>query len=76
MQGCRVSIFIAADQAQIEAAHRIGAEVVELHAGAYCDLFSEGKFEESDAELERLRSMSSFAHSLGARGPRWPRHHI
>jgi len=63
--GCRVSIFIAADQAQIEAAHRIGAEVVELHAGAYCDLFAEGKFEESDAELERLRSMSSFAHSLG-----------
>ena len=63
--GCRVSIFIAADRAQIEAANRIGAEVVELHAGAYCDLFAEGKFAESDAELERLREMSSFAHSLG-----------
>ena len=63
--GCRVSIFIAADSAQIEAAARIGAEVVELHAGAYCDLFAEGKFDESDAELERLREMSAFAHSLG-----------
>ncbi|MFO7920809.1 MAG: pyridoxine 5'-phosphate synthase, partial [Nioella sp.] len=41
--GCRVSIFIAADRAQIEAAHRIGAEVVELHTGAYCDAHAEGR---------------------------------
>jgi len=63
--GCRVSIFVAADRAQIEAANRIGAEVVELHAGAYCDLFAEGKFDQSKAELGRLRDMSTFAHSLG-----------
>ncbi len=63
--GCRVSIFIAADRAQIEAAHRIGAAVVELHTGAYCDHHAEGKFAERDAELERLRTMSTFAHSLG-----------
>ena len=60
--GCRVSIFIAADRAQIEAANRIGAEVVELHTGAYCDFFAEGKFAQSDAELKRLREMSAFAH--------------
>ena len=35
--GCRVSIFIAADRRQIEAAHRIGAPVIELHTGAYCE---------------------------------------
>ena len=63
--GCRVSIFIAADRAQIDAAARIGAQVVELHTGAYCDFHAEGKFEERDAELERLRAMSSFAHNLG-----------
>lgn len=63
--GSRVSIFIAADQRQIDAAKRIGAQVIELHAGAYCDLFAEGKFAESDAELARLREMSSYAHSLG-----------
>lgn len=63
--GCRVSIFIAADRAQIEAAARIRAEVVELHTGAYCDLHAEGRFDERDAELERLREMSAFAHSLG-----------
>ena len=63
--GCRVSIFIAADQAQIEAANRIGAEVIELHTGAYCDYHYEGCFEERDAELRRLTEMATFAHSLG-----------
>lgn len=63
--GCRVSIFIAADSRQIEAAHRIGAQVIELHTGAYCDFHAEGKFSERDVELERLREMSTYAHSLG-----------
>jgi pyridoxine 5-phosphate synthase len=63
--GCRVSIFIAADPRQIEAAHRIGAEVVELHTGAYCDFHAERHLAERDAELERLRGMAAFAHGLG-----------
>ena len=63
--GCRVSIFIAADRRQIEAAHRIGAEVIELHTGAYCDAHAEGRFDDRDHELDALRDMSSFAHSLG-----------
>jgi pyridoxine 5-phosphate synthase len=63
--GCRVSIFIAADQTQIEAASRIGAQVIELHTGAYCDYHYEGRFEERDAELARLTEMATFAHSLG-----------
>jgi len=63
--GCRVSIFIAADQRQIEAAHRIGAQVIELHTGAYCDAHAEGRFDDRDAELESLREMSAFAHALG-----------
>ncbi|MEY8799630.1 pyridoxine 5'-phosphate synthase [Leisingera sp. XS_AS12] len=63
--GCRVSIFIAADKKQIEAAHRIGAEVIELHTGAYCDYHAEGNFEARDRELEALRDMSAYAHSLG-----------
>lgn len=63
--GCRVSIFIAADKRQIEAAHRIGAEVIELHSGAYCDAHHEGDFATRDRELEAMREMSAFAHSLG-----------
>ena len=63
--GCRVSIFIAADRRQIEAAHRIGAEVIELHTGAYCDAHAEGHLDVRDRELEALREMSAYAHSLG-----------
>jgi pyridoxine 5-phosphate synthase len=63
--GCRVSLFIAADPAQVEAAARIGAAVVELHTGAYCDLHYEGRHAERDAELARLGAMSSHAHALG-----------
>ncbi|WP_439526973.1 pyridoxine 5'-phosphate synthase [Roseovarius mucosus] len=63
--GCRVSIFIAADKRQIEAAHRIGAEVIELHTGAYCDAHAEGHVDARDRELESLREMTAYAHSLG-----------
>ncbi|TNF21783.1 MAG: pyridoxine 5'-phosphate synthase [Rhodobacteraceae bacterium] len=63
--GCRVSIFIAADRRQIEAAHRIGAEVIELHTGAYCDAFHEDRPEDRDRELAALRDMAAFAEDLG-----------
>ena len=63
--GCRVSIFIAADVRQIDAAHRIGAQVIELHSGAYCDAHHENRLDDRDRELSSLREMSSYAHSLG-----------
>ncbi|WP_347137743.1 pyridoxine 5'-phosphate synthase [Paracoccus sp. SSK6] len=63
--GCRVSLFIGHDPAQIEAAARIGAAVVELHTGAYCDLDTEGRFAERDAELAGLVEGAALAHSLG-----------
>ena len=63
--GCRVSMFIDADARQVEASKRIGAAVVELHTGAYCDLHYEGRFQERDAELKRLSDMATYAHSLG-----------
>src|SRR5215469_2437789 len=34
--GVRVSLFIEADPAQIRASKDVGAQVVELHTGAYC----------------------------------------
>jgi pyridoxine 5-phosphate synthase len=63
--GCRVSIFIAADMRQIEAAARIGAAVIELHTGAYCDHHADGDLAARDAELARLVDMAAFAHALG-----------
>lgn len=62
--GCRVSIFVAADPRQIEAAHRIGAAVVELHTGSYCDAHAEGRTADRDAELIRLREMAAMADAL------------
>jgi len=63
--GCRVSMFIAAEMKQVDAAHRIGADIVELHVGPYCDEYTEGHFDVSDLELERLREMAKHAASLG-----------
>ncbi len=63
--GCRVSIFIAADRRQIEAAARIGAPVVELHTGAYCDAFAEGRMEDYNAEFAKLEDMAHLALDLG-----------
>ena len=63
--GCRVSIFIAADKRQIESAARIGAPVIELHTGAYCDAHAEGRVEDCKIELKRLSEMSEYANKLG-----------
>jgi pyridoxine 5-phosphate synthase len=63
--GIRVSMFIAADPAQIAASHRIGAPVIELHTGAYCDFHAEGDFHARDAELARLVEGAKRAADLG-----------
>jgi pyridoxine 5-phosphate synthase len=63
--GSRVSLFIGHSPRQIEAAARIGAAVVELHTGAYCDYDTEGRLAERDAELAGLREGAALAASLG-----------
>ncbi|SEO00978.1 pyridoxine 5'-phosphate synthase [Paracoccus alcaliphilus] len=63
--GCRVSMFIGHEPAQIEASARIGAAVVELHTGAYCDLDTEGRMGERDAELAGLAEGARLAAELG-----------
>lgn len=63
--GIRVSLFIAADPAQIAAAARIGAPVIELHTGAYCDFHAEGDVAARDAELQRLIDGARRAADLG-----------
>ena len=63
--GSRVSLFVAAEEAQIEAAAQIGAAVVELHTGAYCDAHAEGRTEEKMADLDRIVDMAARAADLG-----------
>ena len=60
--GIEVSLFIDADQDQIQAAHDIGAPVIELHTGEYANASTP---EACESELERLEEASAFAQSLG-----------
>jgi pyridoxine 5-phosphate synthase len=59
--GVRVSLFIDPDTAQIEAARRVGAPVIELHTGTYANASGKARAH----ELERVRAAASLATSLG-----------
>lgn len=55
--GIHVSLFIEPDPEQIEAAHDLGADAIELHTGA----FANAAGEERQGELQRLIGASRFA---------------
>ena len=59
--GIRVSLFIEPDPEQLRAAVALGAPVVELHTGRYCELAGR----EQEAELDRIRSAAELAAELG-----------
>ncbi len=59
--GIRVSMFIDADIAQLEASKAVGAAVVELHTGAYAHASGAAR----EAELARLRSAAAATVALG-----------
>jgi pyridoxine 5-phosphate synthase len=63
--GIRVSLFIAPERAQIEAAARLRAPVVEIHTGAWCEALAEAGSERAAAEFERIRAGAKLAHELG-----------
>jgi pyridoxine 5-phosphate synthase len=64
--GIRVSLFIEPEKAALEAAVALGAPVVELHTGTYCEahhLAPNGP--EVRRELDRLARAAAIAHELG-----------
>jgi pyridoxine 5-phosphate synthase len=63
--GIRVSLFIAADPAQVEAAARVKAPVVEFHTGALCDAFRDGATDLFERERAKLRTAVARADALG-----------
>ena len=63
--GIRVSLFIAADPRQIEAAARLRAPVVEIHTGAWCDAVAAGLTAAADAEWGRIRAGVRLARAAG-----------
>jgi len=63
--GIRVSLFIDADTPQIEASAELGADIVELHTGTYCNAHHDGDKALFEAELERLKEGARIATAAG-----------
>lgn len=63
--GIRVSLFIEADERQLEAALRLGAPVVEFHTGEYAHAFLDGDAERVSRELKRITDMAALAAKNG-----------
>ena len=59
--GIRVSLFIEPDPKVLDAAKALGAPVVELHTGAYCEARGAAR----EAELQRIAAAAAHAESLG-----------
>ena len=59
--GIRVSLFIEPAAEQVDAAHAVGAQVVEFHTGRYCHLSGDDRA----VEFERLQAAATRAFDLG-----------
>jgi pyridoxine 5-phosphate synthase len=63
--GVRVSLFIAAEPAQIEMAAELRAPVIEIHTGAWCDAVVDGHAIKAEAEWRRIAAGAALARSAG-----------
>jgi pyridoxine 5-phosphate synthase len=63
--GIRVSLFIAADPRQIEAAVELGAPVIEIHTGAWCEALTQHDTGLAGAEWDLIRAGAALASSHG-----------
>src|SRR4051812_39579907 len=63
--GVRVSLFIAADPAQIEMAAKLRAPVIEIHTGAWCDAVVDVDKAKADSEWQRIVTGATVARSAG-----------
>jgi pyridoxine 5-phosphate synthase len=63
--GIRVSLFIGAAPAQIEAAAALGAPVIEIHTGSWCDALAQERTAEVTAEWQLIRAGALLAEGLG-----------
>lgn len=63
--GIRVSLFIAADPAQIEMAAKLKSPVIEIHTGAWCDAVTEKRTAQIEAEWQKIVAGAKLAKSAG-----------
>src|SRR5271169_3558799 len=61
----RVSLFIAPEPRQIEAAAALGAPAIEIHTGGWCEAVLAGERDKAAAEFERIRAGAIAARGLG-----------
>jgi len=59
--GIRVSLFIDPEERQLDMAKQLGAPVVELHTGAYCDASGGAR----EGELQRIVAAAAHAEAIG-----------
>ena len=57
-----VSLFVDADEKQLDAAQKAGAPVVEIHTGKYADAAS---VPQQTQELARIQRAAAHAHAMG-----------
>ena len=63
--GIRVSLFIAPEPAQIDAAAALGAPVIEIHTGAWCDALAAGNAAAAQTEFDRIARAAALAKRAG-----------
>ena len=61
--GIKVSMFIGPDIRQVEASAQVGAQIVELHTGAFAEHFDDAA--KRRVEIDRLIKAAAHAHELG-----------
>ena len=64
-EGIRVSMFIEPSPEALKASAELGAPVVELHTGAWCDALARGEAAKADHEFARLRRAAAETQALG-----------
>ncbi|NBT39604.1 MAG: pyridoxine 5'-phosphate synthase [Alphaproteobacteria bacterium] len=65
--GALMSLFVDADPNSIALAAALGADIVELHTGPFCDAVVQGRFQDAQQHFVRLRDMAKRANDTGLR---------
>ena len=63
--GVRCSLFIEPETKQVDAANSVGASVVEIHTGSFCETDPTSETKKYNAELERINNAATYGASLG-----------
>lgn len=63
--GIRVSLFVEPDEAVMDMARTLGAPVVELHTGRYCEAAVAGEADQVEHELARIRRAAAHGAAIG-----------